>query len=189
MADDLIRYDILVKDALREVIHKVFLEVSKTGLPGEHHFFVTFLTAAPGVKISSRLKKLYPTQITIVVQHQFWDLIVTDTHFEINLSFSNIPEKLVVPFAAIQSFYDPQASFEAAFDLPEAKDEQSLSNATSPAQTNSSSFGRGLAQLDPIKNNSENPKAKKLLESSDADSTTVKTGKVVSLDDFRKKRD
>ena len=78
MNNDLIRYDILVKDALRDVIRKVLIEVSKAGLPGQHHFFVTFLTNASGVKISPQLKKLYPEQMTIVIQHQFWDLIVND---------------------------------------------------------------------------------------------------------------
>ncbi|WJW79778.1 ClpXP protease specificity-enhancing factor SspB [Bartonella sp. TP] len=189
MADDLIRYDILVKDALREVIHKVLLEVSIAGLPGDHHFFVTFLTTAPGVKISSRLKKLYPSQMTIVIQHQFWDLIVNDLQFEINLSFSNIAEKLVVPFAAIQSFYDPQASFEAAFDLPDVA--QETSQAPSPITTKSRSSLSNFASGNPTAN-TEKPNKKAQSENIE---TTEKTpaasnpARVVSLDDFRKKRD
>ncbi|GHC75342.1 SspB family protein [Limoniibacter endophyticus] len=117
MADDQIRYDILVQDALRSVMRKVLSEVSKTGLPGDHHFFITFLTGAPGVRISSRLKERYPEQMTIVVQYQYWDLKVTETGFEIGLSFSDIPEKLEVPFAAVRGFYDPSVNFELEFDI------------------------------------------------------------------------
>lgn len=98
MVQDLIRYDILAQEALRGVIRKVLAEVAKAGLPGNHHFFITFLTGAPGVRISSRLKEKYPEQMTIVLQHQFWDMLVTDQLFEVGLSFGDIPEKLTVPF-------------------------------------------------------------------------------------------
>ena len=107
MGQDLIRYDILAQDALRGVIRKVLNEVIKTGLPGEHHFFITFLTSAPGVRISSRLREKYPELMTIVIQHQYWDLAVTDTTFEVGLSFSDIPERLLIPFAAIRVVCDP----------------------------------------------------------------------------------
>ena len=117
MGDDLIRYDVLAQDAMRGVMRKVLAEVEKTGLPGEHHFFITFLTTAPGVRISSRLREKYPDQMTIVVQHQYWDLKVTDTSFEIGLSFSDMPERLLVPFAAIKGFYDPSVNFELEFDV------------------------------------------------------------------------
>lgn len=117
MPQDHIRYDILAQDALRGVIRKVLSEVAVTGyLPGEHHFFITFMTEAPGVRISTALKERYPEQMTIVVQHQFWELKVTDTLFEIGLSFSDKPEKLVVPFSAIRGFYDPSVNFELEFD-------------------------------------------------------------------------
>ncbi|HWK13331.1 MAG TPA: SspB family protein [Rhizobiaceae bacterium] len=117
MADDLIRYDILAQEALRGVMRKVLSEVAKTGLPGAHHFFITFLTGAPGVRISSRLRERYPEQMTIVIQFQYWDLKVTDTGFEVTLSFSDIPEKLEIPFAAVRGFYDPSVSFELEFDV------------------------------------------------------------------------
>ena len=117
MSQDLIRYDVLAQDALRGVIRKVLGEVAKTGLPGEHHFFITFLTSAPGVRISSRLREKYPDLMTIVVQHQYWDLNVTDNSFEIGLSFSDIPEKLLVPFSAVRGFYDPSVNFELEFDV------------------------------------------------------------------------
>jgi hypothetical protein len=121
MADDYIRYDILAQDALRGVMRKVLAEVARTGLPGNHHFFITFLTNAPGVRISSRLRERYPEQMTIVLQFQYWDLKVTETGFEVGLSFSDIPEKLEVPFAAVRGFYDPSVNFELEFDVkPEA---------------------------------------------------------------------
>ena len=117
MSQDLIRYDVLAQDALRGVIRKVLGEVAKTGLPGDHHFFITFMTAAPGVRVSSRLREKYPDLMTIVVQHQYWDLKVTETSFEVGLSFSDIPEKLLIPFAAVRGFYDPSVNFELEFDV------------------------------------------------------------------------
>jgi len=117
MAEDLIRYDILAQEALRGVMRKVLAEVMRTGLPGAHHFFITFLTGAPGVRISSRLRERYPDQMTIVLQYQYWDLKVTDTGFEVTLSFSDVPEKLEIPFAAVRGFYDPSVSFELEFDV------------------------------------------------------------------------
>ncbi len=118
MAEDLIRYDVLAQEALRGLVRKVLAEVAQTGLPGEHHFFVTFDTRYPGVRISSRLKAEYPGEMTIVLQHQFWDLTVTDTAFEVGLSFHGAPERLHVPFRAINGFVDPHASFGVKFDPP-----------------------------------------------------------------------
>lgn len=117
MPQDHIRYDILAQEALRGVIRKVLAEVAASGhLPGDHHFFITFLTGAPGVRISSRLKAKYTEQMTIVIQHQYWDLKVNDTQFEIGLSFSDVPERLVIPFSAVRGFYDPAVNFELEFD-------------------------------------------------------------------------
>ena len=117
MAEDHIRYDILAQEALRGVMRKVLAEVARTGLPGNHHFFITFLTSAPGVRISSRLRERYPEQMTIVIQFQYWDLKVTETGFEIGLSFSDVPEKLEIPFSAVRGFYDPSVNFELEFDV------------------------------------------------------------------------
>jgi hypothetical protein len=119
MAEDLIRYDVLAQEALRGLVRKVISEVAQTGLPGEHHFFITFDTRHPGVRISSRLKADYPKEMTVVLQHQFWDLSVTDSAFEIGLSFKGVPERLLVPFRAITSFVDPHASFGLKFDVTE----------------------------------------------------------------------
>ena len=117
MAEDLIRYDILAQDALRGVVRKVLAEVSRTGLPGEHHFYITFATHAPGVRVSSRLLARYPEEMTIVVQHQYWDLAVTEHAFEIRLSFQNQMERLLVPFTAIKGFQDPSVEFRLQFEI------------------------------------------------------------------------
>ncbi len=117
MTQDQIRYDILAQEALRGVMRKVLTEVTKAGLPGNHHFFITFLTKFPGVRISSRLREKYPEQMTIVLQYQYWDLTVTETGFSVGLSFSDIPEKLEVPYAAVRGFYDPSVNFELEFDV------------------------------------------------------------------------
>lgn len=169
MAQDHIRYDILAQDALRGVIRKVLTEVAATGsLPGDHHFFITFLTGAPGVRISQHLKSKYAEQMTIVVQHQFWDLKITESQFEIGLSFSDTPEKLVIPFNAIRGFYDPSVNFELEFDVPivEVEDETETDTSVLPLTDREPSDAAG--------------------NDSDGDGTKP-GGSVVSLDAFRKK--
>ena len=116
MAQDLIRYDLLAQDALRGVVRSVLADVAKNGLPGDHHFFIGFATTAPGVRISNRLRESYPEEMTVVMQHQFWDLEVTDTGFSVSLSFNGVPERLVVPFSAIKGFLDPSVQFGLQFD-------------------------------------------------------------------------
>ena len=104
MATDHIRYDVLARDALRGVLRRVLTDAAEHGLPGEHHFFITFLSTAEGVKLSPRLLAQYPEEMTIILQHQFWDLVVTEDRFEVGLSFGGIPERLVVPFARSRVF-------------------------------------------------------------------------------------
>ena len=120
MATDHIRYDVLVRDALRGVLRRVLTDAAAHGLPGEHHFFITFLSKAEGVKLSARLLEQYPEEMTIILQHQFWDLVVSEDRFEVGLSFARIPERLVVPFNAIKSFVDPSAPFNLTFEPSEA---------------------------------------------------------------------
>ena len=115
MPTDYIRYDILTQEALRGVVRTVLMDVAAKGLPGEHHFFINIDTRAEGVKISPRLSARYPEEMTIVLQHQFWDLTVQDDVFEVGLSFNGIPERLVVPFAAIKGFFDPSVQFGLQF--------------------------------------------------------------------------
>jgi hypothetical protein len=120
MATDHIRYDVLARDALRGVLRRVLTDAAEHGLPGEHHFFITFLSTADGVKLSPRLLAQYPEEMTIILQHQFWDLVVTEDRFEVGLSFGGIPERLVVPFAAIKSFLDPSVQFGLQFEPSDA---------------------------------------------------------------------
>src|SRR5690242_971091 len=117
---DHIRYDVLARDAMRAVLRRVLEDAAKQGLPGDHHFYITFLTQAEGVKLSPRLLAQYPNEMTIILQHQFWDLVVAEDHFEVGLSFGSIPEKLVVPFAAIKAFLDPSVQFGLTFEIGEA---------------------------------------------------------------------
>jgi hypothetical protein len=123
MATDHIRYDVLARDALRGVLRKVLTDAAAHGLPGEHHFFITFVSKAEGVKLSPRLLAQYPEEMTIILQHQFWDLTVLEDRFEVGLSFGGIPERLVVPFSAIKSFLDPSVKFGLQFDTSEVAPE------------------------------------------------------------------
>src|SRR5258706_13051759 len=116
MATDHIRYDVLARDALRGVLRRVLSDAAEHGLPGEHHFFITFLSTAEGVKLSPRLLAQYPEEMTIILQHQFWDLTVSEDRFEVGLSFGGIPERLVVPFNSIKSFFDPSVQFGLQFE-------------------------------------------------------------------------
>jgi hypothetical protein len=128
MATDHIRYDVLARDALRGVLRRVLADAAEQGLPGEHHFFITFLSTAEGVKLSPRLLAQYPEEMTVILQHQFWDLVVTEDRFEVGLSFGGIPERLVVPFSAIKSFFDPSVQFGLQFDPAEAAAEAPAAN-------------------------------------------------------------
>ena len=119
MSTDHIRYDLLVQNALRSVVKNVLADAHKNGLPGEHHFYVSFKTTAPGVRISNRLREQYPDEMTIVLQHQFWDLGLTEHTFEVGLSFGGVPERLLVPYDAIVGFFDPSVQFGLKFDVQE----------------------------------------------------------------------
>jgi hypothetical protein len=116
MATDHIRYDILAQAALRGVVRTVLADAAKKGLPGEHHFKITFNTTAPGVRLSERIRARYPQDMTIVLQHQFWDLAVTETAFEVGLSFGGVPERIAVPFEAVTAFLDPAVQFGFQFE-------------------------------------------------------------------------
>ncbi|MBF0679362.1 MAG: hypothetical protein IR164_10540 [Devosia sp.] len=162
MAEDHLRYDILAQEALRGVVRKVLAEVSRTGLPGEHHFFISFATRAPGVRLSEKLLTQYDKEMTIVLQNQYWDLKVTETGFEVGLSFDGIPETLVVPFSAIKGFFDPSVQFGLQFDPATAPNEDAENEAKADAATEKAAGGD--------------------------DAQPEATGeKVVSLDAFRKK--
>jgi len=113
----LIPYDEIVQEALRAVVGRVLGQVEAAGgaLPGNHHFYITFNTQAPGVSIPAHLKQRFPDEITIVIQNKFWELKVQSDHFSVGLSFNQMPAKLVVPFAAITGFTDPAVDFGLQF--------------------------------------------------------------------------
>lgn len=170
MSDDLIRYDVLAQEALRGLVRKVLSEVARTGLPGEHHFFITFDTNHTGVRISSRLKAQYPNDMTVVLQHQFWDLTVTESAFEVGLSFNGVPERLFVPFTSITAFVDPHASFGLKFDQAPAEEGE---------EPVAADIAEAEAAIEPALAAAEGALAEPGQEDKSAD--------VVSLDSFRKK--
>ena len=172
MATDHIRYDVLARDALRGVLRRVLTDAAEHGLPGEHHFFITFLSTAEGVKLSPRLLAQYPEEMTIILQHQFWDLVVTEDRFEVGLSFGGIPERLVVPFVAIKSFLDPSVQFGLQFEPSEAATETSA--AKLPTVPPASALP--VVAPEPAEESREEEPAK-----------TSEGAEVVRLDRFRKK--
>jgi hypothetical protein len=177
MAEDLIRYDILAQDALRGVVRKVLSEVARTGLPGAHHFFVKFATRAPGVRVSGRLLKEYPEEMTIVLQHQYWDLTVSEHAFEVGLSFNGAPERLLVPFTALRGFFDPSVQFGLQFETVNP-DAQAATPEERPVLT---VVGDKPAVAAP------EPAAKAEPEEDEIEAEPAHNAAVVSLDAFRKK--
>jgi len=115
--DSLIPYDEIVQEALRAVVGRVLGQVAAGGgdLPGSHHFYITFKTAAPGVQIPQHLKERFPDEMTIVLQNKFWDLAALEDHFTVGLSFNQMPAKLIIPYAAITAFVDPAVDFGLQF--------------------------------------------------------------------------
>ncbi len=113
-----IDYEALAQEAMRGVVRTVLTRAAKSGLPGDHHFYISFDTEALGVTLSKRLREKYPREMTIVLQHRFWDLAVTDDRFEVKLTFDGIPERLVIPFAAIKVFFDPSVRYGLQFEDP-----------------------------------------------------------------------
>ncbi len=121
MADNWLRYDRMVEQALRGVVRKALTEAGQRGLPGEHHFYITFHTDRPNVGIADWLHQQYPQEMTIILQHQFWDLVIEDDRFAVTLSFGGRHERLTVPFAALTAFADPSVKFGLQFEASEAE--------------------------------------------------------------------
>jgi hypothetical protein len=191
-------YEKMVEDALRGVLRQALQITAAQGLPGSHHFYVTFDTTHPDVKIADTLKAQHPSEMTIVLQHQFWDLKVSEDHFEITLSFSGVSQKLIVPFAAVTAFADPHAKFGLQFhvefeertaadeeldmeddDLDDDDNERPHRGDSVPldsAKVSRQVKGRKTAQLRPVEDTPDDTPG-------DGDAS----GKVVTLDAFRKK--
>ncbi len=121
-ADSLIPYDEIVQDALRTVVRRVLERIdAEGGLPGAHHFYIAFRTRAPGVVMPKHLLERYPEEMTIVIQHRYWDLEIDEEHFEIGLSFNQVPAKLSIPFEAVTGFVDPAVNFALQFPAKEGE--------------------------------------------------------------------
>jgi uncharacterized protein len=183
MATDHIRYDILAQAALRGVVRTVLADAAKKGLPGEHHFKITFNTTAPGVRLSERMRSRYPQEMTIMLQHQFWDLAVSEHAFEVGLSFGGIPERVAVPFDAVTAFYDPAVQFGFQFEVIEGAAAGDTGAAPQTAEKQPAAAGGPGGE--PSKADSlpaPEPNAAPILPAPDSGG-----GEVVRLDRFRKK--
>lgn len=166
-----IDYPLMIDTAMRGVVREALLHVQQNGLPGDHHFFISFQTHYPGVQMSPQLKSRYPEEITIVVQHQFWDLHINPEFFSLMLSFNNIPEKLVVPFDALTAFADPSIKFGLQFHGKKAAESDEKVACPATGKT-----GR------------EKPSAASFEEEEPKDEATAANDeKVVSLEAFRKR--
>ena len=173
MTQDTIDYPGLIDAAMRNVVREALIHIDKFGLPGDHHFFISFQTNYPGVSISPQLKSRYPEEITIVVQHQFWDLKITKQYFSIMLSFNNIPEKLVVPFDALTAFADPSIKFGLQFHGKRAETDNAEEPVSCPAT------GRVAHEKPPMAAFEE--------EAPSEETTAANDEKVVSMEAFRKR--
>lgn len=200
---DHIRYDLLAQEALRGVVRRVLVDAARDGLPGDHHFYISFDTRAPGVRLSTRMREKYPEEMTIVLQHQFWDLNVTEHAFEVGLSFGGVPERLLVPFTALKGFFDPSVKFGLQFEIAEAEateepapEENASSSAPTPLPTASPIRSiRGAASEPALasarKGDGEAEKAPaakaEATKDEDAEEKPQAGAEVVRLDVFRKK--
>ncbi|HXV23750.1 MAG TPA: ClpXP protease specificity-enhancing factor SspB [Alphaproteobacteria bacterium] len=165
MGKDALRYDQMVEEALRSVVRKALSQAAESGLPGAHHFYVTFETNHPGAVLSDSLRARYPDEMTIILQHQFWGLEVEDIRFSVTLSFNDRHERITVPFEAITAFADPAVKFGLRF---ERQEDGAASPAGSPSATNQSV------------EKSEGAKPR-------TDQSEGEGAKVVALESFRKK--
>jgi hypothetical protein len=134
MAKEILQYSVMVEAALRAVVRQALTEVAKDGLPGSHHFYITFRTSHPGVQVPDYLKARYPSEMTIVLQFQFYDLQVDDTEFSVTLTFNNNPERLVIPIRAITVFADPSVNFVLPFQSAETAVEETPTPAKPASQ-------------------------------------------------------
>jgi hypothetical protein len=203
MSKDLIRYDLLVQDALKGVVRKVLGDAAKDGLPGEHHFYISFRTDFPGVRISPRLREKYPEDMTIVLQHQFWDLILTDNSLEVGLSFSGVPERLFIPYDAVTGFFDPSVQFGLKFEIQDKNADDGTSRDEKPAKGAAGAVELQKKPSVPVTRSAPKLPSKQAKSTVESDRAAPKSDKaqkpskekaddgasaeVVSLDAFRKK--
>jgi len=175
MSEDLLRYDLMIEAALRDVVRETLSTVAQNGLPGEHHFYITFLTNFPGVEIPDNLRKQYPEEMTIVLQYQFFGLKLEDDFFSVTLSFNNIKERLRIPVEAITTFADPSVNFALQFQSGQADEEEGEEGDAEDMGVNDDG------------ESGDKPKGKGRKDTKDKDKKDEKRGEVISLDMFRKK--
>jgi len=187
MSQDFIRYDLLVQDAMRSVMHRVLSDVAEQGyLPGDHHFTISFLTHAPEVQISSRLAEQWPHELTIILQHQYSDLEVNEAGFGVTLSFRGVPENLYIPFSAVTGFFDPSVEFGLRFEADEGESDAEAK--TPPMRPSLVTADTPTAGAPPILTPEKKKKTEtKDTQTSDTEEENSGASKVVSIDAFRKK--
>jgi hypothetical protein len=190
MADQ-IRYDLLTQQALRGVVRNVLIDTAKKGLPGDHHFYISFDTRADGVRLSDRLRAQYPDEMTIILQHQFWDLKVNEEGFEVGLSFGGVPERLAVPFEAINGFFDPSVQFGLQFEeVGEGEERPAPANLQEPPATSNKKKRLPATPPAPAVTTEPAPPARSPASAAKRDKSEKPVnggGEVVRLDRFRKK--
>ena len=199
MGKDLIGYNALVENGLRSVVREALRRVAAEGWPGTHHAYITFKTTAPGVEVPDFLHTRYPDELTIVLQHQFWDLEVDDDSFSVTLSFNKVGQRIVVPFAALTSYADPSVKFGLQFGqtkqgagvAPKARGEVAPKARRNRAKAKPRQAPAVVSGEDAPKTNGEkvvpDPDEEISSEASEEVSTEADGDKVVALDRFRKK--
>lgn len=196
MATDLIRYDLLVQDAMRGVVRKVLSDVAANGgLPGDHHFTISFRTDAPGVKMSRRLAEQWPQELTIILQHQYSNLVVEDEGFGVTLSFRSIPEHLYIPYDAITGFYDPSVEFGLRFEIADVDEEEEEEETPPPRPSlvSARTVDDDEEDVKPAPTKAEKTEKSEKTKKAEAPAPTPEAAavdgdaKVVSIDAFRKK--
>jgi hypothetical protein len=185
MAKQILQYSAMVEAALRAVVRQSLSEVAENGLPGNHHFYITFRTSYPGVQVPDYLRARYPSEMTIVLQFQFYDLTVDDTAFSVTLTFNNAPERLVIPLRAITVFADPSVNFALPFQPVEPSVTETAASAV-PKIAPAKAAPVKTEKAKPVKDTQPEKTGKP--EKTGAEKTGAeKTGEVVSLDQFRRK--
>ena len=198
--NDRFQYDALVDDALRSVVRRVLIQVGEKGLPGSHHFYISFRSTDPGVEMPDYLRAKYPEEMTIVLQHQYWDLQIHEDFFEVTVSFNKLQEHIKVPFTALSAFVDPSVRFGLQFDR---KDKSGAEKLEAPGAQAGAATGSDPVQLPvpekrpqlsaPAESKAEaKPETAAPVPSSGAASESAAKpaddpSKVVKLDSFRKK--
>lgn len=174
--NDRFHYDALVDDALRSVVRRVLTQVAEKGLPGSHHFYISFRSTDPGVELPEYLLAKYPEEMTIVLQHQYWNLIIAEDFFEVTVSFNKQQERIKVPFTALSAFVDPSVRFGLQFDRKDKTGASVEKTATAPTPL-------------PAPEKRPAPDEEASAETTDGDAKPAEdpASKVVKLDSFRKK--